>query len=103
MKKSIIMPTLKTLFIFILLLIAPMAQADEKPEAPPEKDSKSSPWFVTPLVSSDPKISTAGGALDGIRCQVFWGEDAERGAHDHAGTRLYFADLVYAIRKENID
>ncbi|MCJ7540448.1 MAG: BamA/TamA family outer membrane protein [Desulfobacterales bacterium] len=65
MKKSIITPTLKTLFIFILFLLAPMAQADEKPEAPPEKDSKSSPWFVTPLVSSDPKISTAGGALAG--------------------------------------
>ena len=24
-----------------------MAQAEEKPEAPPEKDSKSSPWFVS--------------------------------------------------------
>ncbi len=59
------MPKFKTLIIFILLLLAPMAQADEKPEAPPAKDSKSSPWFITPLVSSDPKISTAAGALAG--------------------------------------
>jgi hypothetical protein len=42
-----------------------MAQADEKPEDPPAKDSKSSPWFVAPLLSSDPKISTAAGALVG--------------------------------------
>jgi hypothetical protein len=25
------------------------------------------------------------------------------GTYDHAGTRLYVADLVYAIRKENIE
>ena len=50
------MPALKTLTIFVLLLLSPMAQAEEKPEIPPEKDSKSSPWFITPLVSSDPKI-----------------------------------------------
>ena len=65
MRKSIIPPTLKTLCIFILLLVAPIAHADEKPEAPPEKDSKSSPWLITPLLSSDPKISTAAGALAG--------------------------------------
>ena len=65
MKKSVITPTLKTFFIFIILLIAPMVEADEKPEASLSKDSKSSPWLVTPLVSSDPKISTAGGALAG--------------------------------------
>ena len=65
MKQSIITTTLKTFFIVILLLIAPMVQAEDKPEASPAKDSKSSPWFVAPLVSSDPKISTAGGALAG--------------------------------------
>ncbi|MBW2564433.1 MAG: BamA/TamA family outer membrane protein [Deltaproteobacteria bacterium] len=59
------MPGLKTLTIFVLLLLSPIAQAEEKPEIPPEKDSKSSSWFITPLVSSDPKISTAGGALAG--------------------------------------
>ncbi len=65
MKKSIITQTLKTLFIFILLLLAPMAQAEDKPEDPPAKGSKSSPWLVAPLLSSDPKISTAAGALAG--------------------------------------
>ncbi len=59
------MPTPKTLIVFVLLLLSPMAQADEKPEDPPAKDSKSSPRFVAPLVSSDPKISTAAGALAG--------------------------------------
>jgi len=42
-----------------------MAFADEKSEVPPEKDSKSSPWFITPLLSSDPKISTAAGGMAG--------------------------------------
>ncbi len=59
------MPTRATLVILALLLITPIAHADEKPETPSEKDSKSSPWFVTPLVTSDPKISTAAGALAG--------------------------------------
>jgi len=59
------MPTSKTLIVFLLLLLAPMAQADEKSEDPPEKDSKSSPWLIAPLLSSDPKISTAAGALAG--------------------------------------
>ncbi len=59
------MPTSKTLIIFLLLLLAPMAHADEKPEDPPAKDSKSSPWLIAPLLSSDPKISTAAGALAG--------------------------------------
>ena len=68
MKKSIITPTLKTLFIFILLFLSPMAKAGEKPKAPSERDTKSSPWFVTILVSSDPKISTIGGAL---ACYVY--------------------------------
>ena len=40
------------------------AQAEEKAEAPPDKSSnKDSPWLITPLLSSDPKISTAAGVL----------------------------------------
>ena len=41
-----------------------VSQAEEK-SPPPEEESKSSPWLITPLISSDPKISTAGGALAG--------------------------------------
>ena len=41
------------------------AQADEKSEIPTESDSKSSPWLITPLFSSDPKMSTAVGVLLG--------------------------------------
>ena len=72
------MPTLKFLIVIVLILLTPMAyaeekaegppetvQTDEKPEIPSEKDSKSSPWLITPLLSSDPKISTAAGALAG--------------------------------------
>jgi hypothetical protein len=53
------------LVILAFLLITPIVHADEKPEAPPENESKSSPWLITPLLSSDPKISTAAGALAG--------------------------------------
>ena len=59
------MPRFKTFFIFLLLLLAAAAQSGEKVEVPPEKDSKNSSWFVMPIVSSDPKISTAAGALAG--------------------------------------
>lgn len=72
------MPTLKALIVIVLILLTPMAyadekqealpetaQADEKPEAPDEKESKSRSWFVTPLISSDPKIGTAAGAMAG--------------------------------------
>jgi outer membrane protein assembly factor BamA len=59
------MPKFATLMIFVLLLMAPIVHADEKPEAHPEEDKKSSPWFITPLLSSDPKISTAAGGMAG--------------------------------------
>lgn len=55
----------KKVIVIVLLLIAPMAYADEESEAHPEKDSKSSSWLITPLLSSDPKISTAAGVLAG--------------------------------------
>jgi len=41
------------------------AKADEKPKATRKNDKKDSPWIITPLISSDPKISTAGGAMVG--------------------------------------
>ena len=87
------MPMLKTCIIFVLLLLAPMVHADEKAEAlqtdesseaykteemsaprqtdetseaaPEKDDKKDSPWLITPLLSSDPKISTAAGVLAG--------------------------------------
>ena len=59
------MPRRATLVIFALLLVAPAVHADDIPEAAAEKNPKSSPWLITPLLSSDPKISTAAGALAG--------------------------------------
>jgi len=41
------------------------AQIDNKLEASNEKESKSSPWLISPLFSSDPKLSTSLGALAG--------------------------------------
>ena len=57
--------TVKRIFVFILLVVSPMAWGDEAPEGQPAEETKNSPWFVTPLVSSDPKISTAAGAMAG--------------------------------------
>ena len=51
-----------------MLLLAPLAYADdtiEEPTPPAAEDSKSSPWLITPLLSIDPKISTAAGLLVG--------------------------------------
>ena len=72
------MPKSKTIILILFLLVAPLAYADETPQAPsetaqaetlpdtaPEEDAKDSPWLITPLVSSDPKISTAAGAMVG--------------------------------------
>ena len=85
------MPRITSIVIIVLLLCTPIAIADEnqgvspeaiqseenpetspeatkvddKSEAPDEKKSKSSPWLITPLFSSDPKLSTAFGALAG--------------------------------------
>jgi hypothetical protein len=70
------MPSLKALIVILLIFAPPVAFADEKTEAAPEattldekpkdpavKESKSSPWLITPLISSDPKLSTALGVL----------------------------------------
>jgi len=65
MIKSTISSTIITLILITLLSLSSLTFADEKTEAPSEEDSKSSPWLITPLLSSDPKISTAAGALVG--------------------------------------
>ena len=57
-------PVIKALTIYILILLAPLAWAEDKPEATAEENSES-PWFIVPLISSDPKISTAAGVLAG--------------------------------------
>ena len=60
------MPELKTIILFTLLLVASIAQADETTEAtkaPSVEEVKSSPWLITPILSSDPKISTSAGIL----------------------------------------
>jgi hypothetical protein len=52
MKKTLNAPTLKTIIIFILFLIAPLVQADEKPEATPEAvqaDEKPEPLLILVL------------------------------------------------------
>ena len=85
------MPILKALIVILLIFASPIAFADEKaeitpeasqaekkqetapeaitvdekPKAPAEKESKSSPWLITPLISSDPKLSTSFGVLVG--------------------------------------
>ena len=62
------MTSLKALLLLIVLLLAPLAYADdtiEAPAPPAAEDTKSSPWLITPLLSSDSKISTAAGLLVG--------------------------------------
>lgn len=60
------MRTLTAVFLAFSLVMSSNVQADEKPEVSPEDDSKEeSPWLITPLLSSDPKISTAAGLLAG--------------------------------------
>ena len=51
----------------VVLTVLPVEAANVGAPNPEEKpkDSKDSPWIITPLLSSDPKISTAGGALVG--------------------------------------
>jgi hypothetical protein len=51
--------------LFILLLMAPITHADQKAETPPEKDSKSSPWLIVPLLTNSPKLGTSAGVLGG--------------------------------------
>ncbi|MGI9568783.1 MAG: BamA/TamA family outer membrane protein [Desulfobulbia bacterium] len=60
------MPIVKCFFALIFLVVASTAYgntADEVESSPEE--SSDSPWLITPLLSSDPKISTAAGALAG--------------------------------------
>lgn len=52
----------KLLVVIWLILLSPYAYTDEK-SAPPEQDTEDSPWLITPLLSSDPKISTAAGLM----------------------------------------
>jgi len=56
---------LKYTGIFLFLMLSSAAFADSTPEDPPETPSRTSEWFGTPLVSSDPKISTSAGAMVG--------------------------------------
>lgn len=56
---------LKYAAIFLLLMLWSVAWADDTPEDPPAETTKTSKWFGTPLVSSDPKVSTSVGALAG--------------------------------------
>ena len=56
---------IRTLIVIASILLTPLAYADEKSEASAEEDSEDSPWLITPLLSSDPKISTAAGVLGG--------------------------------------
>jgi len=59
------MPTMKKLIVLMLLVLSPMSWADDTPAVQPVEESKSSPWLITPLLSSDPKLSTSVGALAG--------------------------------------
>lgn len=62
------MTSLKALLFIALLLLAPLAYAEdatEEPALPTAEETKSSPWLITPLLSSDPKVSTSAGLLAG--------------------------------------
>lgn len=61
------MPTIKVVFVLIILAVASVAHSANTTDADESssEESKSSPWLITPLLSSDPKISTAAGALMG--------------------------------------
>ncbi len=56
---------MKPCIISLLMLITMISfsHAEKSAESMTEEESKSSPWLVAPLFSSDPKISTAGGAI----------------------------------------
>ena len=54
--------------LIVLLLLSPLAQADDPNNLNDVKDpndAKDSPWLITPLVSSDPKISNSAGVMAG--------------------------------------
>lgn len=55
-------PVLLIGFLIVLLLISPV-QGSDADKKEPHQDKKKSPWIFTPVFSSDPKISTSGGAM----------------------------------------
>lgn len=61
------MPIIKSVLVLIVLVVASITHANETQDtdADPTEESSSSPWLITPLFSSDPKISTSAGALVG--------------------------------------
>lgn len=50
--------------IVLVLTAAAFVQAEDSHDNP-EEDKSQSPWIITPLFSSDPKVSTSAGALAG--------------------------------------
>lgn len=72
------MLNIKAIIVVVLILLTSIAYADEnqgsllettqteeKAESSNEEESENRSWFITPLLSSDPKISTAAGAMGG--------------------------------------
>lgn len=54
-----------TFSLIALITTTTISQAIQETNSSPEEVSDSSPWLITPLISSDPKIATAAGALAG--------------------------------------
>jgi len=57
--------TLKATCLIAVLMLATVVWADDTLEDPFPEIAKTSKWFGTPLVSSDPKVSTSAGAMVG--------------------------------------
>lgn len=57
--------TLKATCLIAVLMLATVVWADNPPVDPSPETAKTSKWFGTPLVSSDPKVSTSAGAMVG--------------------------------------
>lgn len=70
MKKQFLATVLLLLFSVGLFAFPSFVYAQNTASIPSEgtstkQEEDSSPWLITPIISSDPKISTAGGALVG--------------------------------------
>ncbi len=65
MDKEKTMSWLKGCLLVLFILAAVSVQARENKDTPTGGEKKQSPFFITPLVSSDPKVSTSGGVLAG--------------------------------------
>ena len=63
--KWLAMPQIKILTVFLVILLTCAAQAEEKDKSGAEKETKPSKWIGAPLITSDPKVSTAVGAMGG--------------------------------------